>query len=130
MVGVLVVDDMPETRQVLCNVLEREGFETFEAEDGRAAVAAVRHYRDQISIALIDIDLSGQEGKDVAERLRRELPTLRVVFMTGHDRGELIEANRLDAHERFLAKPFRISDILSSVTREAAAVLPRPATTH
>jgi two-component system response regulator (stage 0 sporulation protein F) len=121
MIGVLVVDDMAETRQVLCNVLEREGFETFEAEDGRAAVAAVRYYRDQISIALIDIDLSGQEGKDVAARLRRELPTLRVVFMTGHDRRELIEANRLDAHERVLAKPFRISDVVTSVIRAVGA---------
>ncbi len=39
--GVLIVDDMPQTRRFVCQVLEREGFQTFEAENGAFALTVV-----------------------------------------------------------------------------------------
>ena len=85
---VLVVDDEPIVREVVCSYLRRDGFETVEAADGATALAAVGD--PGLSIVLLDVMIPGPDGLEVCRRVRAasDLP---VILLTA--RGE--EADRI-----------------------------------
>lgn len=113
--GVLVVDDMPHTRRFVCRVLDREGFRTYEAENGAAAYAAARSHPDDIVVALIDVELPGAGGAEVSAALRRTVPDARMIFTTGHDVDTLVADGRLPHDAIVLRKPFTVAALLEVV---------------
>jgi CheY-like chemotaxis protein len=115
--GVLVVDDMPHTRRFVCRVLDREGFHTYEAENGATAYAAARAHPDDIVMALIDVELPGASGVEVSAVIRRTVPSARVVFTTGYDVTALIAAGRLPSDAVVLRKPFTVAALVDVVRR-------------
>lgn len=103
---VLVVEDEPESRLLLRSVLEQEGFEVFEAEDGETALEILDR-EGSFHLMTLDLALPGIGGLEVLERLRgrprwRHLP---VVVATAHGdpetEVELFEAGADD----FIVKP-------------------------
>lgn len=117
MFGVLVVDDMPQTRRFVCRILDREGFQTFEAENGATAYAAARSHPDEIDLALVDVELPGASGSEVSAVLQRTLPRTRVVFITAHDPDAMIAAGRLPGDAVVLRKPFTVAALVDVVRR-------------
>ncbi len=115
--GVLIVDDMPQTRRFVSRILEREGFLTFEAENGAMAYAAARSHPDDIDVAVVDIDLPGASGDEVAAVLKRTIPNLRVVYITAHDIGALVASGRLSDDAIVLQKPFTVAALIDIVGR-------------
>ncbi len=85
---VLVVDDEPDTAELLASLLRRRGHETVAVHDGPSALAAARTYRPDV--VLLDLGLHGMDGYDVAERLRREGDgtEFRVIAVTGYEADE------------------------------------------
>ncbi len=100
---VLVVDDEPIVREVVCSYLRRDGFETVEAADGVAALAAVED--PSLSIVLLDVMIPGPDGLEVCRRVRA-ISDLPVILLTA--RGE--EADRIVGLELgaddYVTKPF------------------------
>jgi DNA-binding NarL/FixJ family response regulator len=85
----VVVDDHPIFRQGLCQIISAEPFFQVvgEAGDGIAGYqAAVRTKPDLI---LLDINLPGLGGLEVAERLQKTVPTVKVVILTMHKEEDL-----------------------------------------
>ena len=113
--GVLVVDDMPHTRRFVCRVLDREGIQTYEAENGATAYAKARSHPDDISLALVDVELPGAGGREVGAVLGRTLADVRVVYITGHDVDTLIADGRLPEGAFVLRKPFTVAALLDVV---------------
>ena len=111
---ILVVDDQPGTRRLVRNILERDGYSVVEAEDGPSAWRALHHRDDLVSLALIDVDLPGPKGRQVAEHLQMLTP-LKVLFMSGHTPDSLILQGELAADAPLLPKPFKIGDLLTAV---------------
>ncbi len=111
---ILVVDDQPGTRRFVRNILERDGYSVVEAEDGPSAFRAMHQRDDLVSLALIDVDLPGPKGREVAEHLQMLSP-LPVLFMSGHRPDELIADGQLAADAPLLAKPFKIGELLQAV---------------
>jgi DNA-binding NarL/FixJ family response regulator len=67
-VTVLIVDDFADFRRSARGLLEDDGFEVVgEAEDGRSAVAEVRRLHPEV--VLLDVQLPGEDGFEVAARL-------------------------------------------------------------
>lgn len=114
---ILVVDDQPGTRQLLRNVLERDGYRVVEAADEGDAWWAVQGCEQAPRLALIDVDLPGRDGRCVAEHLQLLQP-LRVILMSGHDRDALLADGRLQPGVPWLAKPFSLSEVRETVRRE------------
>lgn len=114
---ILVVDDQPGTRQLLRNVLEREGYGVVEAADEGDAWWAMQQCAQAPRLALIDVDLPGRDGRRVADHLQLLQP-LRVIFMSGHDKDALLADGRLQPDASWLAKPFRLSEVRETVRRE------------
>jgi CheY-like chemotaxis protein len=76
---VLIVDDVPEIREVLIRSLDASGMEVFEAENGTAALRAARN--DVPDVVVSDIDMPLMDGLELCRRLRADPVTRRVIVV-------------------------------------------------
>jgi CheY-like chemotaxis protein len=102
---VLVVEDDSDSREMLRMLLEIEGHDVHEAEDGPGALVAVSAIEPEV--ALIDVGLPGIDGHEVARRLRaeRRLPAMLLVALTGYAEPEDVERSRQAGFDAHLTKP-------------------------
>ena len=101
---ILLVDDDSDVRTVVRDALEESGYQIWEASDGSEALNIWKTNAAQIDLLLTDMAMPGSlNGRQLADRLRREQPGLKVVFMNGHilDMAGIIQAPGF-----FLQKPF------------------------
>jgi DNA-binding NtrC family response regulator len=131
MLDILLVDDEPELRDSLGQVL-REGGHTVElASDGEAAVA--RLVGRQFHLVVSDIRLPRLDGFTLLRRIRREFPWTEVLLMTGYGSiGGAVTAMK-DSAIGYLRKPFNIDELVTVVDcvdkrQRAATVMPVGAT--
>ena len=89
---ILIVDDEDRIRKLAKMYLEREGYETVEAEDGERALELA--LSENFHCILLDIMLPGMDGIQVCKRLREEKSTP-VIMLTA--KGE--EHNRVEGFE-------------------------------
>jgi DNA-binding NarL/FixJ family response regulator len=99
----LIVDDHEDFRVSARALLELEGFDVVGvAEDGAAALAAVRLLRPDV--VLLDVQLPGGDGFEVARRLQARHEDTRVVLISTRDRRSYAEQLREAPVVGFLAK--------------------------
>ena len=117
---ILVVDDEPDIRELVREILEDEGYEVAVAENGEAARTSFE--RNTPDLVLLDIWMPDVDGitllKEWSSGGGLECP---VVVMTGHGSVETaIEATRLGAHD-FVQKPISLARLLPLVRHALAA---------
>lgn len=113
--SVLVVDDDPEMRALVLDVLRNEDYEVAVAQDGAEAVQAL--WGRTFDIVLMDKNLPGPSGLDLLPELRRACPGVRIVMMTAYgDVPSYVEAFEKGAAE-YLFKPFRIEELKATLQK-------------
>jgi len=116
----LIADDHPIFRQGLRQVLEREpGLSVVgEAGDGSAALAAIEQLRPRV--AVLDIDMPGMTGLDVASAVReRQIPTA-IVCLTMHKDAHFLDAALNAGVMGYVIKDGALLEIIESVKSVAA----------
>jgi Ala-tRNA(Pro) deacylase len=103
---VLVVEDESDTNDLLCRLLEREGFTCRGAQDGSRALVMAQEMRP--AAILLDLMLPDMSGFEVYERLRRNGPIKAppVVVVTALDDDAARQRGRQLGAEAYLIKPF------------------------
>ncbi len=115
---ILIVDDEPDIRMLVEGILRDEGYDTRQAGDSDAAVAAFRTRRP--SLVVLDVWLQGSrlDGLGILQSLHGEEPQVPVVMISGHGTIETaVQAIQQGAYD-FIEKPFQ-SDRLLLVVRRA-----------
>jgi putative two-component system response regulator len=113
MARVLVVDDEPELRSLLCRVLDGDGHDTVTAEDVPAACAHLA--RSAFELVLCDVNMPGRSGLDFIRDALATDSDLAVVMVTAVDDPELAGvALELGAYG-YVVKPFRASELSIAV---------------
>ena len=111
---ILVVDDDPEVRQLIYDVLDSEGFEVEKAADGREALEKATRRRP--ALVVLDLTLPRLSGPAFAAQLSslsgRPVP---ILVISGEGRAGS-KARELGAFA-YLHKPFDIEDLLECVAR-------------
>ncbi len=110
----LLVDDDAAVRRVCEKILAAEGLSVLAAESGARALALLEEGRGPIDVAILDLTMPGLDGHATLERLRRNLPELPVVLISGYDSSHLGSAP-LDPRTRFLPKPFLPEELIAAV---------------
>ena len=115
---ILIVDDEPDIRLLIDGILRDEGYETRQAADSDAAIAAFRARRP--SLVVLDVWLQGSklDGLGILRALHGEEPQVPVVMISGHGTIEMAVAAIQHGAYDFLEKPFK-SDRLLLVMRRA-----------
>ncbi|MBN8253368.1 response regulator [Priestia flexa] len=112
---ILIVDDQYGIRILLTEVLQKEGYQTFQAANGFQAIDIAKE--QQLDLVLLDMKIPGMDGIEILKRLKEYDKTIKVIIMTAYGELDMIqEAKDLGALTHF-AKPFDIDEI-RQVVRE------------
>lgn len=110
---VLVVDDDPNLRKTLADILGVKGYAAAVAANGAEAVAMAE--RDLFSLALIDLMLPDMSGLDVMACIKARSPLTEAIILTGHaSMATAIEATGRGAFS-YLLKPYRMDELLLTI---------------
>jgi CheY-like chemotaxis protein len=115
---ILLVEDDFAVRAITQHLLEARGYHVWKAASAQEAIELWRAHAAEVDLLLSDLVMPGSlSGRDLAERLRRENPRLKVIFMSGYSPeaggGKTDFLSRLNA--RFLAKPCASRTLLEAV---------------
>lgn len=112
---ILIVDDQYGIRILLTEVLQKEGYTTFQAANGFQAIDITKEQAPDL--VLLDMKTPGMDGIEILKRLKQHDETIKVIIMTAYGELDMIqEAKDLGALTHF-AKPFDIDEI-RKVVRE------------
>jgi DNA-binding response OmpR family regulator len=111
---VLIVEDDRAMRSMLASQLRIDGFVVHEAATSLGARMMIDRGETALDLIVVDVNLPGGSGLELATRLHNDIPQLPIILMTAYpDRTVVDFAESL--HVRLLGKPFRIAEF-----REAA----------
>jgi len=113
---VLLVDDNADSREMYALLLQADGHEVHEAEDGPAALAVFKLAVPDV--AVIDIGLPGMDGYELARRMRSEPGgrDMTLIALTGYGFPEDRERSRVAGFDRHLVKPAAPEDLRKELT--------------
>ena len=110
---ILVVDDEPDIRDLIKDILDDEGYQVSTAENGEAARLALSQHRPDL--ILLDIWMPDIDGITLLKEFKQHDPKLTIVMMSGHGTIETaVEATRLGACD-FIEKPLSMAKLLRGV---------------
>jgi PAS domain S-box-containing protein len=112
---VLVVEDDPQVRDVTVSALRAGGYRVLVASDGTSALDAAAHERGPLHLLVADVVMPGLDGRTLADTLRRALPLLKVLFVSGYSDNVIAEHGVLGPGVELLAKPFTPAVLLTRV---------------
>ena len=111
---IFVVEDEDRVRQLTVDSLRDLGYTVVHASGGPAAIRTIPTI-GRLSLLLTDIVMPGMNGRELADRVKSDLPDLQVLFTTGYTRNAVIHDGKLDANVNFLAKPFTVAQLARKV---------------
>ena len=115
---ILVVDDDPDVRGFMEDVLDDLGHDVSACDGGRAALAEV----DRLcpDLLLLDFAMPGMNGAEVAREVRLRCPKLPIVFVTGYAESEQLEA-ALGSDVKVLRKPFSVDELAAAIAENSSS---------
>jgi pilus assembly protein CpaE len=114
-IRVLIVDDIPETRDHLAKLL---GFESdIEVVGSAASGTEALQLAASLSphVVLMDINMPDMDGIATTERLSAEVPTAAVIMMSVQGEADYLRRSMLAGAREFLVKPFSSDELTSSI---------------
>jgi two-component system, cell cycle response regulator DivK len=112
---ILVIEDQPDNRQILRDLLTNADFEVIEAEDGEAGLAAAAAHRPDL--ILMDVQLPGIDGYEATRRLKADnlLRTIPIIAVTSYALAGEAETARAAGCDGYIPKPYSPRQLLAKV---------------
>ena len=114
-VTVLVVDDERNVREAVSKILTRVGYTVLVAASGSEALQLVRGRAPQLKLVLTDVVMSGMGGVELAWELRKEMPDVKVLLMSGYSESEVLRHGVRTQTMTLLRKPFTMEELVQAV---------------
>lgn len=114
---ILLVEDEEAVRNTTREILKLFGYNIIEANDGLAALDVIANYKEKIHMVLTDVVMPRMNGSELAARLTKILPNIRILFMSGYTDDAIIHHGVLEEGINFIEKPFT-PDALAKKIRE------------
>lgn len=110
---ILVVDDQFGIRILLTEILQKDGYTTFQAANGIQALSIVEKH--QPDLVLLDMKIPGMDGLEILKKIKESWSHIEVIMMTAYGELNMInEAIRLGAKKHF-TKPFDIDEVREEI---------------
>ncbi len=113
---IVVIDDHDEFREMICEMLEKEGHEVADAPDGKEGIKLIQKFKPQLLIT--DILMPEQDGYETIIELKKYMPEVKIIAVSGGGRlspeGYLDVARELGA-KTTLMKPFSRDELVLAI---------------
>ena len=114
---ILVIDDNPDIRFLICKILEEQNFKVRSAANYEQAVLEINNRLPDLAIIDIKLDKPDKDGIDLLKLVNKKNKLIPVIMISGHATVQIaVEAIRLGAYE-FIEKPFSKDKILNYINR-------------
>lgn len=112
---ILIVDDDSDVRAMFCRALRELGWPAVDAPDGPTALAMIAEEKPQLVI--LDYQMPGMDGAEVARAIAEIDPDLPIIFSTGHS---ALRTLRTAAGEeaQILEKPFALKELEALIAEQ------------
>jgi two-component system nitrogen regulation response regulator NtrX len=117
MTDILVVDDERDIRELICDILQDEGFATRMAGTSDEAMAELNKAAPGLMILDIWLKDSNMDGIDILGHVKRDNPQVPVVIISGHGNIEIAVAAIKQGAYDFIEKPFNIDQLMVVIRR-------------
>lgn len=112
---IVVAEDQPDLRWMICQFLQGLGYSVLEAKDGGDAVALADQYTGRIDLLLTDVVMPHIRGSELARRMLVRRPEMQVLFMSGYTEGEIGSLPGNGEEARVLQKPFELNTLATKI---------------
>ncbi len=110
---VLIVDDQNGIRILLMEVFSSEGYNTFQASNGKLALEIVRN--DEPDLVLLDMKIPGMDGLEILKHIKAINKEIKVIMMTAYGELDMIKEATDHGALMHFTKPFDIDEIRMAV---------------
>ncbi len=117
MTDILVVDDEPDIRALIGDILEDEGHGVRMAWDSDTALAEINQAAPDLVILDIWLKDSRLDGIDILKKVKRDNPSVPIVIISGHGNIEIAVAAIKQGAYDFIEKPFNIDQLMVVIGR-------------
>ena len=104
---ILVAEDEPTIRGLLRRLLKMWGYRTLVAHNGTEALEVAEHHRGGIDLLLSDVTMPEMGGQELAEKLTKKRPAIKVILMSGFSHIQVVAQRGW----KFIQKPFRPAEV-------------------
>jgi PAS domain S-box-containing protein len=113
---ILVVEDEPPVRELVCSLLAARGYNILQAESGPKALELWKSARERIDLVLTDLVMPDRmNGRELAEKLWAEQPKLKVIFTSGYSADVVGKDFVLHDGLNYLQKPYHPTKLAKAV---------------
>jgi len=112
---IMVVEDEQPIRELMQRALRAQGHSVIVVASGDEALAAAELH-PVIHLLITDVVMRGMNGRELALRLQRSRPDLRVLYVSGYTQQQT-GLDQAGPDVTFLEKPFALHDLLAEVNR-------------
>ena len=112
---ILVAEDETAVRKLVCRQLRNAGYDVLDAGSGEKALEIFEASRGSVGVLLTDVIMPRLSGKELAERILEQDPTIKVIYMSGYTDEVIAKEGILEDGQLFIQKPFAARDLLEKL---------------
>ncbi len=114
---VLIVDDDPNVREAMTDILEIADIQTLTANNGQEGVAAYAANQTEIDLVILDLMMPVMNGEDALHAMLTIDPSVQVLVSSGYGEAETVRRLIGNGAVDFLQKPFDLNALIGMVRK-------------
>ena len=114
---ILVVEDDPDLRFLMKEVLGDSGFQVMSASDGVEGLETYESHRTDIALIVADLMTPKMKGKELYDRVQAMSKGMKFLFVSGYQANQISQNFVLDRGFEFLPKPFDLDELVEKVRK-------------
>ena len=106
MANILIIDDDNQFREMLRQMIERDGYEVIEASDGKEGIALYR--KNPTDLIITDLIMPEKDGIETIQELKKDFPEIKIIAISGGGRlgpNDYLQLAKMLGAQRTLTKP-------------------------
>jgi PAS domain S-box-containing protein len=112
---ILLVEDNEQVREITYDALTEYGYAIISASGGEDALAKIALTDQAVQLLLTDVVMPGMNGKELYRSLSQDIPSLKVLYMSGYTDDIIGQHDVLAKGAQFIQKPFTIFSMLKKI---------------